>query len=111
MSEALATVAAEHGIESVTAIALAYVMAKASNVFPLVGGRKVEHLHDNIQSLRIRLTEKQVEYLESVKPFEVGFPSNFLGQDPNVTGHAGGLLAQSAPLAFVRSSRAIGYEN
>lgn len=111
MSEALAAVAAEHGIESVTAIALAYVMAKAPNVFPLVGGRKVKHLHDNIQSLKIRLTEKQVEYLESVKPFEVGFPNNFLGEDPNVSGHAGGFLAKSAPLSFVRSSRAIGYEN
>ena len=43
MSEALENVAKEHGIESVTAIALAYVMAKAPYVFPVVGGRKVEH--------------------------------------------------------------------
>ncbi len=41
MSEALAKVAEKHGIESVTAIALAYVMSKAPNVFPQVGGRKV----------------------------------------------------------------------
>ena len=43
MSEALENVAKEHGIESVTAVALAYVMAKAPYVFPIVGGRKVEH--------------------------------------------------------------------
>lgn len=42
-SEALARVASEHVIESVTAITLAYVMSKAANVFPaikmLVGAR------------------------------------------------------------------------
>jgi aryl-alcohol dehydrogenase-like predicted oxidoreductase len=49
ISEALEKVANDHGIKSPTAVALAYVMAKAPNVFPLVGGRKVEHLKDNIQ--------------------------------------------------------------
>ncbi|KAE8310003.1 hypothetical protein BDV41DRAFT_546331 [Aspergillus transmontanensis] len=48
------------------AIALTYVMAKALNVIPLVGGRKVEYLHDNIQALSIKLTEDQIEYLESI---------------------------------------------
>ena len=78
MSEALETVASEHGIESVTAVALAYVMSKAPNVFPIVGGRKVEHLKDNIQALKIKLTTKQIEYLESIVPFEPGFPINFV---------------------------------
>ena len=45
-SEALARVASEHVIESVTAITLAYVMSKAANVFPAIGGCKVEHLKD-----------------------------------------------------------------
>ncbi|OBT39485.1 hypothetical protein VE00_10119 [Pseudogymnoascus sp. WSF 3629] len=86
MSEALAKVASEHGIESVTAIALAYVMSKAANVFPIVGGRKVEHLQDNIKALSIKLTEEQIEYLDNVKPFNLGFPHNFVPLDPNVTG-------------------------
>lgn len=85
-SEALAKVASEHGTESVTAIALAYVMSKAGNVFPVVGGRKVEHLQDNIQALSIKLTQEQIEHLESVKPFNPGFPHNFIPADPNVTG-------------------------
>jgi aryl-alcohol dehydrogenase-like predicted oxidoreductase len=110
MSEALAKVASEHGIESVTAIALAYVLSKAPNVFPLVGGRKVEHLQDNIQALKIKLTAEQIEYLESVKPFDVGFPNTFIGEDPKVTGRASGLLAASAPLALVKSPKAIGRE-
>ncbi|KEY80451.1 aryl alcohol dehydrogenase AAD [Aspergillus fumigatus] len=110
MSEALANVAAEHRIKSVTAVVLAYILCKAPNVFPIVGGRKVEHLHDNIQALKIKLTEEQIKYLESVNHFDPGFPSNFLGEDPRVSGKAGRLLATSAPLAFVRAPTAIGYE-
>ncbi|KAK0383535.1 hypothetical protein NLU13_9446 [Sarocladium strictum] len=87
MGEALAKVAAEHGDDvSHTAVALAYVMAKTANVFPIVGGRKVEHLKDNIRALSLRLTEEQVKHLESVKEFEVGFPTTFVGEDPAVTG-------------------------
>jgi diketogulonate reductase-like aldo/keto reductase len=88
MSEALANVASEHGIESVTAIALAYVMSKAANVFPVIGGRKVKHLKDNIKALSIKLTDEQIEYLENVKPFAPGFPHNFISADPNVTGQS-----------------------
>lgn len=87
MSERLLKVAQEHGIESVTAIALAYVMHKAPNVYPIVGCRKVEQLRDNIQALSIRLTEEQIAFLESAKRFDLGFPLNFIGEDPNVTGH------------------------
>lgn len=85
-SEALAKVASEHGIKSLSAIALAYVMSKAPRVFPIVGGRKIEHLHDNIQALSIKLTDAQIEYLESVQPLDVGYPHNITGPDPNVTG-------------------------
>jgi aryl-alcohol dehydrogenase-like predicted oxidoreductase len=80
ISEALCKVAEEHGIESPTAIALAWIMAKAPYVFPIVGGRKVEHLKDNIQALKIKLTNKQIEYLEGIVPFVPGFPNNFVGE-------------------------------
>ena len=110
MSEALAKVAAEHGIESVTAIAIAYVMAKATNVFPIVGGRKVEHLRDNIQALKIKLTPEQIEFLESVKPFDVGFPSNFIGPDSTLSGKANGIMASTAAYAFVKAPRPIGMD-
>ncbi|KAL3495812.1 NADP-dependent oxidoreductase domain-containing protein [Aspergillus germanicus] len=110
INEALAKVAAEHGIESVTSIALAYVMSKAPNVFPLVGGRKVEHLQDNISALKIRLTAEQISYLESVKPFDIGFPGNMIGEDPKVSGRTPLLLSPTANFAFVQSPRAIGYE-
>lgn len=98
-SEALAQVASEHGIESVTAIAVAYVMSKAENVFPLIGGRKVEHLEDNIQGLSIRLTEEQIKLLESIKPFDIGFPHDFIGADPHIIGHST-RLARTSHLVF-----------
>ncbi|KAF2269816.1 putative aryl-alcohol dehydrogenase Aad14 [Lojkania enalia] len=109
-SEGLAKVAAEHGTEFITAIALAYVMCKAPNVFPIVGGRKVEHLHSNIEALKIKLTDKQIEYLESLKPFDLGFPNSFIGEDPKVTGKSTVLLSGTAPMAFVQSPKPIGRE-
>lgn len=110
MSEALSKVASEHGIESVTAIALAFVMSKTPNVFPIVGGRKIEHLKDNIQALKIKLTDKQVEYLESIMPQTPEFPNNFIGADPHVSGQGGMILAASAPLSFVQAPKAISHE-
>ncbi|CAI4440174.1 CPG_1a_G0017820.mRNA.1.CDS.1 [Saccharomyces cerevisiae] len=100
ISEALFKVAEEHGTESVTAIAIAYVRSKAKNVFPLVGGRKIEHLKQNIEALGIKLTPEQIKFLESIVPFDVGFPSNFIGEDPAVTKVAPPLTAMSARIVF-----------
>ncbi|KAL2882780.1 putative aryl-alcohol dehydrogenase aad14 [Colletotrichum sp. CLE4] len=104
MSEALEKVAGEHGTESVTAIALAYVRSKAPNVIPIVGGRKVEHLKANIDALKIKLTDEQIAFLEGVKPFDVGFPGNFLGADPNITGKSF-RLARASQMSFPNSGR------
>ncbi|CAI4749867.1 BFP_1a_G0047260.mRNA.1.CDS.1 [Saccharomyces cerevisiae] len=78
ISEALAKVAEEHGTESVTAIAIAYVRSKAKNVFPSVEGGKIEDLKENIKALSIDLTPDNIKYLESVVPFDIGFPNNFI---------------------------------
>ena len=55
-------------------VAIAYVMQKTPYVFPIIGGRKVEHLMANIEALEISLTDEQIKYLESVVPFDPGFP-------------------------------------
>lgn len=110
MSAALEDVAKEHGIESVTAVALAYVMSQAPNVFPIVGGRKVEHLMDNIQSLKIKLTEKQIEKLHAVCPQTPEFPHNFVGKDPHNGGQPSFLMASIAKMSYVQSSKPIGHE-
>lgn len=56
------------------AVAIAYVMQKVPYVFPIVGGRKVEHLHANLKALDIALTEAHIRKIESAVPFEAGAP-------------------------------------
>lgn len=100
VSEALEEVAGEHGKASIQQIALAYVLHKAGNVFPMIGGRKVEHLQSNIDALSIRLTKDQLNRLESVKPFDIGFPMNFIREDPKETGVTPPLTATAAPIEW-----------
>ncbi|CAK5281159.1 unnamed protein product [Mycena citricolor] len=47
--------------------------------FPIIGGRKVEHLLSNIEALEISLSPEQIEFLESVLPFDPGFPATMIG--------------------------------
>ncbi|KAF9562674.1 Aldo/keto reductase [Agrocybe pediades] len=79
MSQALEKVAEEVGAKSITSVAIAYVMQKTSFVFPIIGGRKVEHMLQNLEALEISLSEEQIRYIESVVPFEAGFPNNIVG--------------------------------
>lgn len=50
-------------------------MHKAPYVFPIIGGRKVEHLLQNLEALEISLTDEQIRELENVVPFQHGFPA------------------------------------
>ncbi|KAF9876539.1 hypothetical protein CkaCkLH20_05947 [Colletotrichum karsti] len=109
-SEVLEEVAKEVGTESIQQIALAYVMQKAHYVFPIVGGRKVEHLHDNIKALSIHLTEDQIKKIEGYKEFDIGFPMNFILEDPREGGPTAPLVAASAPMAWQQSGKPIGHE-
>ena len=71
---------AKGGDTGVTGIALAYVMHKAPDVFPIVGGRKIQHLKENIAALKIRLTDEEIKEIEDAgHDFTVGFPHSFLG--------------------------------
>ena len=75
VSAALEKVAKEVGAKYVTAVAIAYVMQKAPYVFPIVGGRKVEHLQANLEALEIVLSPEHIRCLESIVPFDLGFPT------------------------------------
>lgn len=61
-----------------TSIAMVYVMAKAPYVFPLVGGRTVEHIKSNIEALKVQLTDEDILKIEEACPFDPGFPHTFL---------------------------------
>ena len=93
-----------------TAVALAWILLKAPYVFPIIGGRKVEHLKDNIQALSLKLTNKQIEYLEGIKPVVPEFPGNFVGEDPKITGETPPFQKGVAPMAWVKGSTAIGHQ-
>ena len=56
-------------------MAIAYVMHKATNVFPIIGGRKVEHLKDNLEGLDISLSPEQIKYIDGFNAFAPGFPN------------------------------------
>lgn len=79
VSEALEKIAKRKNTE-ITSIALAYVMHKTPYVFPIVGGRKVSHLKGNIEALKVRLSKEDIEEIEGVVPFDLGFPSVFFYQ-------------------------------
>ncbi|KAG6376931.1 NADP-dependent oxidoreductase domain-containing protein [Boletus reticuloceps] len=79
MSTALEKVAKEVGAKHLTAVAIAYVMQKAPYVFPIIGGRKVEQLEANLEALEIVLTPEQIKLLESIVPFNPGFPYMIIG--------------------------------
>ena len=53
-------------------------MQKTTHVFPLIGGRKVEHLDSNIEALDVVLSDEQIKYLEGVLSFQKGFPHDFI---------------------------------
>ena len=60
-------------------IALAYVMHKAPDVFPVVEGRKIEHLKENIEALNIHLSDMEIKEIEDAsEPFKMGFLHDFL---------------------------------
>lgn len=82
ISEALEKVADEIGDgATVTSVALAWLMAKTPYVFPIVGGRKIEYLLDNVKALSHRLTDEQVKQLGDVVPWSPGFPHTMGGRD------------------------------
>ncbi|EIW53428.1 Aldo/keto reductase [Trametes versicolor FP-101664 SS1] len=85
MCKALEEVAKQVGAKSIQAVAIAYVMQKTPFVFPIIGGRKVEQLDDNIEALSVALSEEQVKYLESILPFNPGFPNTMVGDGTEYT--------------------------
>jgi Aldo/keto reductase family len=76
LAEVLERIAKRKG-SILTGIALAYVMHKTPYVFPICGGRKVEHLKGNIEALSVQLSQEDMDEIESAVPFDLGFPHNF----------------------------------
>ncbi|KAJ7054493.1 Aldo/keto reductase [Mycena amicta] len=79
VSEALEKVAADVGAKSIQAVAIAYILQKTPYCFPVIGGRKTEHLLANLEALDITLSKEQIAFLENAVPFDPGFPNWMIG--------------------------------
>jgi len=55
-------------------VAIAYLMQKTPYVFPIIGGRKVEQLLDNMEALKIHLTNEHIKAIDGVSPLAPAFP-------------------------------------
>jgi len=89
--DVLEEIGKEVGTESITSIAIAYHLQKLPYVFPLIGGRKVDQLHENIAALDITLTAEHIKRIEDATPFDPGFPHSMIGN-----GTSDNYFAQSA---------------
>ncbi|KAF6217634.1 hypothetical protein HO133_006736 [Letharia lupina] len=101
VSAALDKLAKEKGT-LITSIALAYVRHKSPYVFPIVGGRKIEHLKSNIEALGIELSDEEIDEIDGAAPFDHGFPLNFVfeyGGGPKYNSRMG-----PGDIFFVKSS-------
>lgn len=97
---------------AVTSIALAYLLHKAPYVFPIVGGRNVEHLKGNIAALAVELNSDEIAEIEGAVEFDIGFPQNFLGGKPAdvwLTKMGGHLDHVAGPLVSVLLSSYVSY--
>lgn len=59
-------------------VLIAYHLQKLPYVFPLVGGNKSHQLEQNIDALKLSLTDSQINEIESASPFDVGFPHKYI---------------------------------
>ncbi len=58
-------------------------MHKTPYVFPICGGRKVDHLKGNIAARALSLSDEDMQQIDDAWPFDVGFPSNFMSDAPS----------------------------
>lgn len=82
VSKVLETVAKRHNT-AITSIAMAYVMHSYPYTFPIIGGRKIEHLQGNIEALKLKLSEEDMKEIEGAYGYAYPFPQSFAyGADP-----------------------------
>jgi len=73
---ALKKVSAETG-RSQAQVALAWLRYRDIPVIPIIGARQISQFHDNLASLTLELSEKQVAELNDASGIELGFPHDF----------------------------------
>jgi aryl-alcohol dehydrogenase-like predicted oxidoreductase len=70
-------IADEIGVSSAT-VAYSWIRSIDENIIPLLGLTKAEQLEQAFLSVNLKLSEDQINRLNQVSSFEVGFPTNFV---------------------------------
>jgi len=70
---ALKAVSGEVG-RSAAQVALAWLQVRPVPVIPILGVRKIAQLQDNLASLELKLSDKQVKKLDEASAIDLGFP-------------------------------------
>jgi aryl-alcohol dehydrogenase-like predicted oxidoreductase len=73
---ALKKVSQETG-RSLAQVALAWLRYREIPVIPIIGARRIPQLQDNLDSLTLELSEKQISALNDGSAIELGFPHDF----------------------------------
>ena len=68
-------------------VAIAWVRAQPWHLVPIVGARSETQLRENLCALDVELSREQIERLDAVSDFRLGFPREFLESD-----HVRGLI-------------------
>jgi len=93
--------------QSITGVALAWVMQKVPHCYPIVGGRKISHLEENIKAVGIKLTDEDLKEIENAISFDIGFPMNTFGARPQNNF----LLTSTAYMDYVDELKAIHFDD
>ena len=77
-----------HGIgRSPAQVAINWIRQQPGNIIPILGCRTLAQLQDNLCSLDFELSHSQMEELDKLADFKLGFPLSFLKSD-----HVGNLI-------------------
>jgi aryl-alcohol dehydrogenase-like predicted oxidoreductase len=78
IAKAVDSVAQEIGCSSAQ-VALNWL--RQQEVIPVIGGRKLSQIKDNLDCINFNLPPEQIEKLNSVSSIELGFPHDFFNQE------------------------------
>lgn len=67
LMERLAALAKDKGCQPVPLV-LAWLLSRGNDIVPIPGTRRLDHLDENLQSLKIRLTEQESARLDALAP-------------------------------------------
>lgn len=80
IANAAVKVAKEIG-KTASQVSLAWLRQKAHNIIPIIGAKNIQHLTDNLGSLKVELSDEQMKKLDAASKIDLGFPHDFLSRE------------------------------